>query len=80
MHLMVQSGVARGFVAVPTVTDSRCSRRVAGNRPRRSPAQVVVSGMGRTGNMVRDVVRIGTAPLRESPKARAALALLQQHG
>jgi hypothetical protein len=30
--------------------------------------------------MVRDVVRLGPNPLRESPKARAALALLEQHG
>lgn len=30
--------------------------------------------------MVRDVVRLGPNPLRESPKARDALKLLQQHG
>lgn len=30
--------------------------------------------------MVRDVVRLGPNPLRESPKARAALALLERHG
>ena len=30
--------------------------------------------------MMRDVVRLGPNPLRESPKARAALALLERHG
>ena len=30
--------------------------------------------------MVRDVVRLGPNPLRESPKARAALGLLEKHG
>jgi hypothetical protein len=30
--------------------------------------------------MVRDVVRLGPNPLRESPKARAALVLLERHG
>jgi hypothetical protein len=30
--------------------------------------------------MVRDVVRLGPNPLRESPKARAALSLLERHG
>lgn len=30
--------------------------------------------------MVRDVVRLGPNPLRESPKARAALAILEKHG
>lgn len=30
--------------------------------------------------MLRDVVRLGPNPLRESPAARAALAILQQHG
>ena len=30
--------------------------------------------------MVREVVRLGPNPLRESPKARAALGLLERHG
>ena len=30
--------------------------------------------------MVRDVVRLGPNPLRESPKARGALAILEKHG
>jgi hypothetical protein len=30
--------------------------------------------------MVRDVVRLGPNPLRESPKARAALGILERHG
>jgi hypothetical protein len=30
--------------------------------------------------MVRDVVRLGPNPLRESPKARAALGMLEKHG
>jgi hypothetical protein len=30
--------------------------------------------------LVRDVVRLGPNPLRESPKARAALGILEQHG
>ena len=30
--------------------------------------------------MVRDVVRLGPNPLRESPKARAALGILEKHG
>ncbi|MDP2085939.1 MAG: YfjI family protein [Gemmobacter sp.] len=30
--------------------------------------------------LVRDVVRLGPNPLRESPKARAALAVLEKHG
>lgn len=30
--------------------------------------------------LVRDVVRLGPNPLRESPKARAALAILEKHG
>lgn len=30
--------------------------------------------------MVRDVVRLGPNPLRESPKARAALSMLERHG
>jgi hypothetical protein len=30
--------------------------------------------------MVRDVVRCGPNPLRESPKARAALGILEKHG
>ncbi len=30
--------------------------------------------------MVRDVVRLGPNPLRESPKARAALSILESHG
>lgn len=30
--------------------------------------------------MVRDVVRRGPNPLRESPKARAALGILERHG
>lgn len=30
--------------------------------------------------LVRDVVRRGPNPLRESPKARAALAILERHG
>ncbi|MCL1630304.1 hypothetical protein M3N55_16475 [Roseibaca sp. V10] len=30
--------------------------------------------------LVRDVVRLGPNPLRESPKARAALVILEKHG
>jgi hypothetical protein len=30
--------------------------------------------------LVRDVVRLGPNPLRESPKARAALGILERHG
>jgi hypothetical protein len=30
--------------------------------------------------LVRDVVRLGPNPLRESPKARAALGILEKHG
>ena len=30
--------------------------------------------------LVRDVVRLGPSPLRESPKARAALGILEKHG
>ena len=30
--------------------------------------------------MVRDVVRLGPNPLRESPKARTALNILEKHG
>lgn len=30
--------------------------------------------------MARDVVRLGPNPLRESPKARAALGILEKHG
>lgn len=30
--------------------------------------------------MTRDVVRCGPNPLRESPKARAALGILENHG
>lgn len=40
----------------------------------------LLEGWTETEVLVRDVVRLGPNPLRESPKARAALGILERHG
>jgi hypothetical protein len=40
----------------------------------------LLEGFAETEVLVRDVVRLGPNSLRESPKARAALAILEKHG